>query len=576
MKRFSLSVMLAAVLLAIYSGCSSRTIQDESPSITHSPANEGVEWASRGNYGKRLEPMQGGILHGAGQSDGEFRKYYEAVGACKPLLYMTYFNLKRDANEFFARLESRLSPYEAGLIPQIGLSMTRDGSPTDHYEQDVAAGRHDGDIDSFCLGLKKLNRPAFVRIGYEFNGAWNGYQPEAYKAAWRRIVYAFRRHGLENVASVWCYHPSSGVDQYSAYYPGDDFVDWWGIDLFSPSHFEMSDAIDFVQEAERRGFPVMIGESTPRGVGVLEGQTSWDSWFAPYFQFIGRHPNVKAFCYISWDWANFLQWKEWGNARITENSVVLHLYRNELRRRVYLHGNPSMNPLKKILLHSTDPDWQSLFNGRDLTGWTVQCKPEDRGKDFWRVEDGAILADSIGHTGHDYVWLTTNREYRDFILRLRFQAFRDSPGNSGVQVRSRYDQEEGWLNGPQIDINPPGPWRTGMMWDETRGNQRWIFPDLPKGEWVNESMADPGLIFHYHGDAPAWNDLEIRVEGFKVQTRLNGVLVTDFDGAGLLNDEAHRSRCVGEAGLIALQIHTGDQLKIRYKDIKIRELGGDD
>ena len=105
--------------------------------------------------------------------------------------------------------------------------------------------------------------------------------------------------------------------------------------------------------------------------------------------------------------------------------------------------------------------WQSLFNGNDLTGWTVKCKPEDREKGFWRVDKGTILANSMGQKGHDYVWLVSNKEYTDFVLRLRFQMFRDSPGNSGVQIRSRYDDEDGWLDGPQVDINPPGPWRTG-------------------------------------------------------------------------------------------------------------------
>jgi len=153
--------------------------------------------------------------------------------------------------------------------------------------------------------------------------------------------------------------------------------------------------------------------------------------------------------------------------------------------------------------------WTPLFNGRDLTGWTVKCRPADRAREFWRVEDGAIVADSLDRAGHDYVWLVTDREYADFVLRLRFQAYRDSPGNSGVQVRSRYDDQANWLDGPQIDINPPDPWRTGMIWDETRQVNRWLSPPVLKGKWVDASMAAPGLAFHYAGEDPAWNDLEI-------------------------------------------------------------------
>jgi hypothetical protein len=220
----------------------------------------------------------------------------------------------------------------------------------------------------------------------------------------------------------------------------------------------------------------------------------------------------------------------------------------------------------------TAPDqWQTLFNGRDFTGWTVKCTPADQGKDFWRVEDGCIVADSMGRPDHDYVWLVTDREYSDFVLRLRFQAFRDNPGNSGVQIRSRYDDQAGWLDGPQVDINPPGPWRTGMIWDETRGSGRWLFPPVPKGQWVNQAMANPDLTLYYADQEPAWNSLEIAAVGTTISATLNGIPVTYYDGAGILDDETHKQRGVGLKGHIALQIHIKDQLRIRFKDIVLRE-----
>lgn len=220
---------------------------------------------------------------------------------------------------------------------------------------------------------------------------------------------------------------------------------------------------------------------------------------------------------------------------------------------------------------SSEEDWSSLFNGRDLSQWVVKCKPADQEKQFWTVTDGVIQADSLGRKGHDYVWLMTRSEYQDFTLALKFRAFRNSPGNSGVQIRSRYDETEGWLNGPQIDIHPKAPWRCGMIWDETRGVQRWIFPNLPKGQWVNESMSVPKRIFHYADDDPSWNQLIITVDGLTVTAALNGVLITTFQGEGILNDQHHQKRNVGESGHIALQIHKGDQLKIQFKDIIVKE-----
>ena len=31
--------------------------------------------------------------------------------------------------------------------------------------------------------------------------------------------------------------------------------------------------------------------------------------------------------------------------------------------------------------------WKPLFNGRDLMGWSVKCKPADRDEHFWKVEN---------------------------------------------------------------------------------------------------------------------------------------------------------------------------------------------
>jgi hypothetical protein len=217
--------------------------------------------------------------------------------------------------------------------------------------------------------------------------------------------------------------------------------------------------------------------------------------------------------------------------------------------------------------------WQSLFNGKDLDGWAVKCKPADQAKIFWKVDGGTILADSMEAGKHDYVWLVSNKEYGDFALKLKFQAYRDSPGNSGVQLRSRYDEDTFWLNGPQIDINPPGPWRTGMIWDETREARGWLYPKVEPGKWVEEKQAPRALKFYFSDQQPDWNEMEIACTGTKIKAVLNGVTVADYDGAGVLDDAAHKNRNVGMRGHIALQIHTGDKLRIRFKDINVKELG---
>lgn len=215
-------------------------------------------------------------------------------------------------------------------------------------------------------------------------------------------------------------------------------------------------------------------------------------------------------------------------------------------------------------------EWESLFNGRDLSGWTVKHNPKDTVTTFWTVKDGAIVANSLGRGDADYVWLVSEKEYTDFILRLKFRAYQEQPGNSGVQIRSRYDDAESWLDGPQIDLAPGTPWRTGMIYDETRETRRWIAPDVPKGSWVDTTMANPAHPFQFD----QWNELEITAVGTKVLVVLNGVIVNGGDLMGILDDEAHQSHNVGMSGYVALQIHRKNEVLVRFKDVFVKKITG--
>lgn len=304
----------------------------------------------RVSFGRRLEPASQVVLHGAGQSPDSFADYFAVVGPTKPMIYMTYVSLKDDLPAYFVTLDRELGAYHPfHLVPQIGLYMNGGGldeHPGPNYEHEVADGRYDTAIALFCKGLRQLQRPAFVRIGFEFNGSWNGYQPKPFRAAWRRIVSALRDERLDQVAAVWCYCPlPSSREQvgrmdrdYVPYYPGDEWVDWWSLDLFETQQFSMDNTTWFLSEAQQHGFPVMIGESTPRGLDVQHGQAVWDAWFEPYFRLIHSQPTVKAFCYINWNWETYPAFRGWGDARIGENEIVLRNYRRELASALYQHA----------------------------------------------------------------------------------------------------------------------------------------------------------------------------------------------------------------------------------------------
>lgn len=235
---------------------------------------------------------------------------------------------------------------------------------------------------------------------------------------------------------------------------------------------------------------------------------------------------------------------------------------------------------KTVHTNNESKKWVSLFNGENLEGWEVKCIKEDKHYDFWKVKEGAIIVNSFGFKDHDYMWLSTKKEYGDFELKLKFQSYKESSGNSGVQIRSRYNENDkqektshlGWLNGPQVDIDPSDPWRIGLIYDETRGHQRWIHPDLP--DWnIDKEIYGTKTVKHYYADEyPYWNDLEIMCKGNQITTKLNGVKVSDYDGTGVLDDHWYQKFDITKTGYIALQLHKKEELKIAFKDIQIKEL----
>ncbi len=223
-------------------------------------------------------------------------------------------------------------------------------------------------------------------------------------------------------------------------------------------------------------------------------------------------------------------------------------------------------------------EWQDLFNGRDLSGWKIECREPDRAKTLWKAGDGMIECNTAGDRKHDYVWLVSEREFGDFEFECVVQSFPDSTGNSGIQIRSRFQADAaggGWMHGPQIDIHTPAPWRCGWIYDETAETKRWICPSLP--DWrMDPDQGTPDPKWSHLTDVANHGVLEntvrILARGPRIETWVNGKPVARFDGTGILDDEAHRRHRVGLRGHFALQLHAGDDLRIRFGKLRIREL----
>jgi hypothetical protein len=270
------------------------------------PALEAQSYVPRVNYGARLEPRTG-VIHGAGQSPDAYAAYWSVMPAGRqPLVFMYYIGLDSLTANWADSLKSQLLLYPGSLvIPQIGLSLT-DGVNA-HYEQQVANGVYDTQIGYLIAGLRSLATPAYLRIGYEFNGlAWNGYQPAPYVQAFIHITNAIRAATDIEVATVWD-ASVDGVTNYTDYYPGDSYVDWFGMNIFTDNTFTSPNLTAFFSLSDSHKKPVMIGETTPELIGAQGGAASWNGWYSDFFNFLKKTPEVKMFNYIDWNWAYWSQ-----------------------------------------------------------------------------------------------------------------------------------------------------------------------------------------------------------------------------------------------------------------------------
>jgi hypothetical protein len=175
-----------------------------------------------------------------------------------------------------------------------------------------------------------------------------------------------------------------------------------------------------------------------------------------------------------------------------------------------------------------------LFNGKDLKGWTVY------GTEKWYVDTNGDL---VCESGPDkaYGYFATEKQFKDFELTLEFK--QESNGNSGVFFHCSVEGTK--VTGWQAEVAPAGH-NTGGIY-ESYGREWLIKPTDEKQKELKEGE---------------WNTMKLRVKGDDVTTWLNGVEMIH------LVDQK-----IGAAnGKIALQIHDGGGVKVRWRNIKITVL----
>ena len=203
------------------------------------------------------------------------------------------------------------------------------------------------------------------------------------------------------------------------------------------------------------------------------------------------------------------------------------------------HGSPaSFRNIKIKELPEKPGKTISLFNGEDLTGWELFGK-----MNVYVDAEGNLVTEN--DPSLEYAYLGTREYYKDFDLTVEFK--QESNGNSGLFFHSFVNggYESNIVNGWQCEVAPKGNDTGGIYESYGRG---WLvqIPD------EKEAVLKEGQ----------WNTLRLRVEGDIVKTWLNGQPMIE------LNDELIGSR----TGRIMLQIHDGNNIKVKWRNFELTTL----
>ena len=175
----------------------------------------------------------------------------------------------------------------------------------------------------------------------------------------------------------------------------------------------------------------------------------------------------------------------------------------------------------------------NLFNGENLDGWEIH------GTEKWYVENGELVCES--GPDEEYGYLSTKEHFDNFELELEFKQEED--GNSGVFFRSTVEGTK--VNGWQVEVAPPSLHTGGIY--ESYGRGWLIKPDPSKDRYLKMG---------------AWNKMKIKVKGNRVTTYLNGNEMVQIK-----DDKIGKGK-----GGIALQIHSGGGIKVKWRNLKLKNI----
>ena len=232
------------------------------------------------------------------------------------------------------------SPLLQQCIMHVSISMEG------NCEDQVADGSFDHLIGEFVRFIgDHPDRLFFIRIGYEFDGSWNGYDPANFKKAFRRIVNALREAHLKNFVIVFASSSSVTAQQFEEYDPGDQYYDWIGYSWWGGD----KDGLPALEYARKVRKPVFVAEATPRGhfFNKEDPETVWDAWFKKFFHHIEKNIDViRAVSYINADWDSQEMWDGWGQTRIETSPLIKRRWLAKMADPMYI--NAIDNPVQIV------------------------------------------------------------------------------------------------------------------------------------------------------------------------------------------------------------------------------------
>jgi hypothetical protein len=238
------------------------------------------------------------------------------------------------------------------------------------------------------------------------------------------------------------------------------------------------------------------------------------------------------------------------------NPQILNFYLDGIQ---FAMGDLDADTTPSARAEESEAGFRGLFNGLDLSGWRGNPK-------LWFVEDGAITGQTTPQNRicENTFLIWTGGDVKDFELRLKF---RIESGNSGIYFRSleRRGMEKEALIGCQADVSADNRW-TGVVIEYTR---REILAERGQKVRVTEggevqvvgSVGDPTELLKHVADRK-WNDYTVIARGDHIVLRINGVVMCEIQ-----DDDPNRI----VAGKLALQVHQGPDMKVQFKDIRLRE-----